>query len=658
MKTRIFQPAEGWGYLSLVTSVSSGQIPLFHVRPPVITADTCVRIDQVVGSRELTLLGTYQADQAGCVGRGGIDSALPYATAVFVDGQPCFYRHRLQYPVRLTEPVLCWHPDAPVTVYGTAYRLTAVPAGEGRWYIDVYLPTPVSGAYAVYTADNGTLVFEHRETLYPLPLSYVTTTEAVAAASATEPMIAIERVTPTKSRLFVPVRCVPDVRPTITVKWRLERWHGFALMNAGDWQEAVLRPMEQATAADSSPSGWMTVLPDPAATLDTPLGDGEYLKVSVQADGQVEVDCHPQGLAPLRLRWRSGLPPLDLPDRFTLKDGFFVPELAVAAGDSGLPTVSVGSVTLNEPWHIRVGLGRLVREVNGVRYLYALPDYLHDRFSPMPPYAQQYEAPTRIDEHTFRVSRVPIAREAPVSLTIQGQSGAIALTITEIDQDYGVIRTRESVPEGAAVTAAYCHRKDYVTYRGTEGRYLDLNPRHLSHVPTRLAVTLESSRRLIGQPIYLYWLPYAVLTDSGETLLRTETLTHAFAPLDDPTALLLATITVNLPYGPASLTVRDARRRGGGLPEHYSIPAAYERVAAAYSDIGSWGGRPVPLAGSYVVELAPWSPAADPGAVRRAAEVVGTHGQLPLVRVPHWPEQTLLGAAGLYVDLITEGAEE
>lgn len=647
MKYDIYHPESGRGLVRLVNQLTHSQVPFGFVRTPTITPEACVRIIQEERTQSIASLGIYEIDEIGMVRAAeGIPSSLPLVTAVFLNGQPCFYRYRLQHPVRMIDPNL-WHPTPPMEVVGAEYRAVAVPAGQDLYYIDLYFTQPVPGAYVVYSARIGDVDAPYtREDILAAPVSRYDTLQGLIARPETDPSISVAPISPTMTKIYTTIRPVADERERKTVSWRIEVMNGYQLARSTSEQQITLLPFEQVTSEDGLQDGWAVAVDDPLS-LTGSLATGEYIRVWV-SDSDVEVDYHPQGQGPVRLRWRSGKKPLDLPDRFRLVNGQFIPLVGIGASDYGRPTVFISGRDLNDPWHIRVRLGREQRTVGGETYLYAMPEYWRDLFYPIAPYSQHDEVPTRINERTFRVRETPIDPGVEVKAFIRGLTD-IELTVVEVDHEYGVVRTRESVPESSPLVIRYASRKDYVTYRGNP-TYLNLNPRHLSILPREFGNLPIESKRLIGKTLYLYWLPYARIQNGKEMPIREETLIHTFVPLNDPTAILLAEIEVFLPYGPSSLTWLDARRRGGGLAPDADLTGKEEHVAA-YADIGYYDGRPVSLAGSYVVEIAPWGTTNDPGQVKEIARRVGPFGQLPLVRTVPWPEKILLAPDGLWIDL-------
>jgi len=661
MRAQIFHPAAGLGSAQVVRTLRSPDIPLVHIQPPRLSAASCVKIDQQ-SSASLTLLGDYAVMENGRVvidgevTEAGIPSVLPIVTAVWLGNDPCFWRHRVSRPVYSLAIGGLWRPNVPIKLIGTTGRIVAIPTGEtNQYWLDIYLVESVSGAYAVYQGRVDGTDIEIREDLYPLLCSQAGTAEEVAVEPVTGPRICITPFTPIDTRIYSPLRPFADTREKLEIEWRIEIWTGFTQTEVGGWNTVEILASEQLTAEDTNEEGWITLSADPTIEAPRALAGDEYFTVGLQFgaayEGAVLVEVEPEGLGPAKVRWNSGTDPFDLPDRFNLANEIFTPELAVAGLDQGVPSIGVGGFSLEDPWHIRVQAGRFTQTVSATEYLYALPEFWRDRFYPMPPYALQEERPIRIKSNLFRVRQTPIDQAAAVTASVLVDT-EVYLTVIDVDPQTGAIEVAESVPEQAVVLIRYAHRKDYATYRGTADSYLNLNPRQITDMPLAEKTALQPGIRLVSKTVYLYWLPYAV-NELPLVPIRDETLLHSFTPVDldaNPTYILLATLEVSIPFGPSSIKRVDARRRGGGLPEGIIIPESMSADVAGYADIGTYDGRELPLAGSYVVEIAPWFPVTDPGQVREQAERSGPFGQLPLVRSIPWPESILLAPEGLVVD--------
>jgi len=245
------------------------------------------------------------------------------------------------------------------------------------------------------------------------------------------------------------------------------------------------------------------------------------------------------------------------------------------------------------PWHVVIEKGTVIKRLNGIDWLFALPDYDLQPWSRFfgRPYMDMVAVKTqRIGPKALKVPRPPILwRKNNVFLSIGGSIQA-PHAIRDVDERNGIIYLRNQYDDNEEILVTYTYRESGYIYRN-----MNFNPTEF-HNPA-----------VLERFVVIYLLPYA---GSGGKL-RQLTVNHSESstllgallsiPRTNEPVLVLGAAQVRQTNIVDDVEITDTRTRGGGVKStRFENAKKYNEEAWSTTDRGFYDGLPYPGAAVVV----------------------------------------------------------
>ncbi len=212
------------------------------------------------------------------------------------------------------------------------------------------------------------------------------------------------------------------------------------------------------------------------------------------------------------------------------------------------------------PWYPRIDTGSFSKTVNGITYLFSIPEYHKQkwsRFYEKPYMDAEGEVVERIGSDRLRVAKKPILWSGKnVTLQLNGKDLDPNL-VKDVDSYNGIIYLTQDLSANGRVSATYTYLENSYVYKG-----VNLNP------------GLEHNPLIAGQ----FSLFYIVPTSSSDGSVSNETVVKHITkptlqgcitslPQYTPPIILLGGMQVRQTATIKDINISDTRTRGGGVKE-------------------------------------------------------------------------------------------
>ena len=239
------------------------------------------------------------------------------------------------------------------------------------------------------------------------------------------------------------------------------------------------------------------------------------------------------------------------------------------------------NVTRDLPWHPRVDTGSFSKVVNGITYLFDVPEYHKQqwsRFYEKPYMTVEGDVVERIGSDRLQTPKKPILWSGKnINITIDGKELDPSL-VKDVDTYNGIIYLNQDLSTNGRVGATYTYNESSYIYKG-----INLNP------------SLEHNPVIAGQ----FTLIYAVPTSSSDgSVFNEAAITHITKPTlqgcinslpnyDHP-ILLFGGMQVRQTATVDDISISDTRSRGGGVKKEL-WDQAYKNAPGVRSNAdGGW----------------------------------------------------------------------
>lgn len=247
-------------------------------------------------------------------------------------------------------------------------------------------------------------------------------------------------------------------------------------------------------------------------------------------------------------------------------------------------------------WWARISLGSFRTESDGINYLFGIPEYWNQSWSPKygAPYKEYGNVVARvIDDHTLQLPRGPIMWPGPLTLIRNGKP-LQASVIEDVSVQNARVYLKHPVGLADRILASFVYEEQNYIYKG-----INLNP------------TLQHSPFLVDRYVVFYLVPER--SNAGlrnKTCIRHvvgDTLDGAVSELARGVSgqvplVLLGAVRTRQVEDAIDVSVYDARRPGGGVKEKVDATKK-ESEAWFYADIGNYDGKPYPGNAVVIVKL-------------------------------------------------------
>lgn len=236
-------------------------------------------------------------------------------------------------------------------------------------------------------------------------------------------------------------------------------------------------------------------------------------------------------------------------------------------------------------WWARINRGSFQTVINGIQYVFAVPEYDDQPWSPRfgKPYVEHANIEAEVlDEDVIKVPRGPILWEPGLITVVQNGTQMSPQIVKDVDENNRLIYLNEKVELSSSIVVSYVYKEESYLYKG-----VDLNP-SLAHSP-----------HLVEQFVLFYLKPYKSITG----LVNSQCVFHVVGPdiesaigllpNTDVPLVLLGALRTRQVEDSEDVSVRDARPKGGGVKDDVD-PYRLENESEFYTDIGNWDGRPYP----------------------------------------------------------------
>lgn len=248
------------------------------------------------------------------------------------------------------------------------------------------------------------------------------------------------------------------------------------------------------------------------------------------------------------------------------------------------------------PWYPRVDRGNIVVRKNGIRYIFAVPEYEDQVWSThygAPFVDQRGIRPERVSAKVLKLPRTPVFwDERNIFLSVDGNMLGPSI-IEDVDTHNGLVYLSVPIPQEGNLVVNYTYLERTYVYKR-----INLNP------------SVEHNPNVIDRAIVLYLLP----AESSSGRSRSITVHHvtgqtikgameSISPGEEP-ILVIGAYHVRPMGGVMDIEHRDTRDRGGGIDtQQYDQALKKNQEVYSVSDSGRWDGIPFPAAASGVLLL-------------------------------------------------------
>lgn len=248
------------------------------------------------------------------------------------------------------------------------------------------------------------------------------------------------------------------------------------------------------------------------------------------------------------------------------------------------------------PWYPRVSRGSLGITWNGVKYIFSVPEYQDQEWSPLfgMPYVDQVGVKADfIDSHTLKVQRTPLYwTRNNIGIMVDGVPIGASI-VKDVDIHNGIIKLKTPLDRIDDIRVNYVYKEESLVYKD-----LNLNP-SITHNPS-----------IIDQTAVMYLRPYVWrgAQKRSRTVYHTvsKTISGAISAIDqgDTPVLVVGAYQVKPSGVVTDLSFTDTRSRGGGIKED-KFDAALRKNREVYSaaDTGRYDGVPFPAAAAGILSL-------------------------------------------------------
>jgi len=254
------------------------------------------------------------------------------------------------------------------------------------------------------------------------------------------------------------------------------------------------------------------------------------------------------------------------------------------------------------PWYPRIDTGRFSIYRNDSVFEYSIAEYPFQSWSETKgaPYKDVWgETPAILDSKTLRLNRSPIADMSDIHITVNGS--VWNNNVFDVDKQNGIILLKSRLPSNPNIQVDYCYVENSYEYP-----FIDINP----------AKHRNSSIRNKYVGIFLTQMyndipsgetdnnDFFTGTDDKTYFGRRRTVFHrvfdtfddikSFADSSDNSFVYLLGYYYVTDGNIENVTIKDARRQGGGLSTDISSKEAIRknRGARGFYDVGYFDGEP------------------------------------------------------------------
>lgn len=244
------------------------------------------------------------------------------------------------------------------------------------------------------------------------------------------------------------------------------------------------------------------------------------------------------------------------------------------------------------PWHARINIGSFSKTVNGMSYLFSIPEYENQqwsRFYEKPYVTMEGEVLNRLGTDRVRASRTPILwTNKNIILNLNNKALDSSL-VEDVDTNNGIIYLSQDLSSNGRISASYTYREDSYVYKG-----VNLNP------------SLEHNPVITGQYTLFYLVP---VSSTGAMQSNTTSVRHITSPTlqgcisslptYDYPILLLGAMQVRQAATVKDISLSDTRTRGGGVKEevwdqaYLSSPGVRGNADSGWMDGEPYSGNAV-----------------------------------------------------------------
>ena len=309
--------------------------------------------------------------------------------------------------------------------------------------------------------------------------------------------------------------------------------------------------------------------------------------------------------------------------------------------NKGLLNLILNKIPMTEPWYVDVNNTVLFADnlTQDVTLRYAINEFNEQTFLPYPPYklVSDIHVKTVIGGVLeLEYENVLVSNKTPIDLKIRDTNNRVIRAITtdttraglsiggvywetdainSVDSAAGRVQINRPLQKGETVLASFYYESDTYTYRG-----YNFNPLfNSSTLSQKVAILVKPTKgSCINALSHVVIQADDVLVSASDSDINdwidgTKTYNDLVSDwLFIPTVsesninnyFLLGIISVATPTSPKFAKTRDARRRGGGIPDNL-LDQAMKIMKPAYSnwDLGYYNGPPLPLKGVALIYL-------------------------------------------------------